>query len=210
MGRLYLLDLDRTLFNTKLFFADTLGLLAARHSLDPAAFRADMPHYRQGEFYDFYGQIKVMTGLSQADLDRLVAEQLSDEAYLYADVAPWLQARRAGETVAVITVGQEPFQQLKLRHAHGLNGLPQTIIPTNKGAYIGQQLQIVGDNQYRLDFVPGEYDALTLVDDNPATFLGLGQTTPITTYHMARAGEAYTQEPTPPGVTRITSLADLL
>jgi hypothetical protein len=210
MEHLYLLDLDRTLFNTELFLRDMMALLARHRGIDPAVFRAAIPRYRQDEFYDFYGQIAAMTGLSQADFDRLVGEYLGAEAYLYPDVAPWLRARPAGQTAAVITVGQEPFQQLKLRHARGLAGLSRTIIPTNKGAFIGRHLRSIGDGRYRLDFLPGEYTALSLVDDNPASFLRLGQPTPITTYHMARAGETYTGQPTPPGTTRITSLTNLL
>jgi hypothetical protein len=209
MSHLYLLDLDRTVFNTEQFLIDVLSLLAETHGADPATFRAHINRFRDGEFYDFYGQIKTTLGLNQPDFDQLVGSRLDDQSYTYHDVQPWLAARAVGETVAVVTVGQQPFQSLKLRHARALDGLSQTIVPTNKGALIARELQRIGD-RYRLGFIAGDYDAISLVDDNPVTFAGLGRPTPVTTYHMARPQETYSTEPTPSGTIRITDFTQLM
>ncbi len=205
---LYLLDFDRTLFDSERFLTDTLELLHNQTGLDIPAFRTAMPTWREGELYFFYDQVKTTCGLNPTQLEHLVSTHLGDD-YVFADVAPWLATRQPHDSITIVTVGLEPFQQLKFNHARILAGLPRIILQINKGTLLASGWQEKGTGRYHTSLATGEYNQVTLVDDNPATFVALGTSLPINTYHLARPGQLYANLPTPTGTRRISQLNEI-
>jgi hypothetical protein len=199
------------MFDTDRFCHDLIMVLAGHYGIDYATYAAELPHYLEPGTgsYDFYTHAMAATGASRAELDTVIEQKLQGHPYIYDDVAPWIKLHgQVQTTVIVMTVGHDSFQGLKLRHSPELKTLQQIITPVNKGEVVRRSLVATAAG-YELPFAPGPFTAVTLVDDNPATFVALGQTDQITTYHLVRPTERFSQTPSPAGTHRITSLKEL-
>jgi hypothetical protein len=208
---LYLLDLDRTMFDTDRFCHDLITVLVDQYSIDHEAYVSELPRYLEADTgsYDFYAQAMAATGASKDELDAIITKNLSGHPYIYDDVAPWLAHHDQDQTeIIVITVGHDWFQSLKLHHSPELKTLQQIITPTNKGEVVRQGL-VATETGYQLPFATGHYRNITLVDDNPSTFVALGQLKPVMAYHLARPTERFALTPSPTGTHRITSLKEV-
>jgi FMN phosphatase YigB (HAD superfamily) len=208
-NHLYVLDLDRTLFNTDRFANDLIALLSKQFGIDAAAYRQEMGQYFDPvtEAYDFYRHATTATGASPGELNTAIQAGLPSQSYVYEDVAPWLaHHQQAGMEIVVMTTGHRSFQQLKLDYSPELAKLPHIITPHNKGAVLKQYL---ANTQSASELPLTQYNRVILVDDNPITFEGLGRTSRIAAYQLARLTERYSQTAVPAGVQRIISLKEL-
>ncbi|MDB5178452.1 MAG: hypothetical protein JWN01_395 [Patescibacteria group bacterium] len=209
--RLYILDFDRTVFDTDCFIADTKILF--RHALGISArdFDATQNLYIEPntKYYNFHGHIESLAGIGQHDLDQLITSQLRDRDYLYPDSAAWLATRDPlTDTVIIMTVGRPPFQQLKFNYAKAIDGLRKIIVPKNKGELIREHIldqPEIGDLNLTLNL----YDRVYLVDDSPETFTGLGKINGVKGLRIVRPDGKYRHIPTPPSAQQITNFGDL-
>jgi hypothetical protein len=199
--RLYILDLDRTLFDTKRFFDDLLAALGRSHGLDPDKAKASMAEFVDPEAggYDPHGHHEKLLGLSADQLDALITRELSGRDYLFPDATAWLEDKRADKDneFVILTQGRPRYQQLKLAHAAAARSLPMVVVPSDKAG------------QIRSRYAGRPYDQITLVDDSAEVFEELAGTRGITLVRIARPGEKYSDRPCPPHITQITNFGEL-
>jgi hypothetical protein len=210
--RLYLLDFDRTLFDTHRFFEDTKAALARTHRLDLDEFTATWQAYIEPSSggYDLHRHHQDLLGLTPDELDQVITEELGHTNYLFEDAKQWLSrhTQAPDEELIIITMGRPRYQKLKFTHAQDVSPLRKLVVQTNKGAIIRRHLN-EGAGEYGLDFLDAHYDSITLIDDSAETFTALGETDRISGIRIARPGEKYSDIPTPPHVRHITSFGDL-
>jgi hypothetical protein len=209
MPQLYIVDLDRTLFETKVFARDLLTSLVTHFAIDPHTFRDQIPQYTLPNEvgYDFFAHATTVTGQTADSILRAVEPHLSRHDYAYSDVAGWV-ARHSANTIVIVTVGTPAYQGLKLKYAPSIKYLPHFITPDNKGKLIRTILDTGSSPNLNLDLDP--YDRITVIDDNPDTFANLGQHPRIDGIYVSRPGEKYAGQPVPSYLRTITTLEELL
>jgi hypothetical protein len=207
MAHLYIIDLDRTSFNTTVFVHDLINLLEHTFKLDGHRFKASIKQFTlPGEIgYDFYAHVQAVVGESPQAVNQLVAQRLQGRDYTYPDVAPWLANRTHGDTVVVMTVGETNYQKLKLHYAPPLRRLQALIVRENKGRVLRTALE--GDDPLGLDLA--SYDRVTIVDDNPLTFSELVAVPHIRPIYMSRPGEKFSGQPVMGHVATVSSFRGL-
>lgn len=206
---LYILDFDRTLFDTTAFTADLRSVLHRSHRVPGDRFDQIMIRYLNpsGQLYDLAAEAAALAGITATELQTLAANALAGRDYLFPDATDWLRRHQADQ-LAIITTGHRNFQTFKLQFAPTLHHLPRLIIPDNKAQYVASQIS--GQTPpFTLDFLDNVFDHIYLVDDNPDTFAGLLSTPGLTCIRLARPGQRFASQPTPSGITTITSFKEL-
>jgi hypothetical protein len=209
---LYILDFDRTLFDTRRFVDDMKAALGRTHQLDAQAYSDTFATFFDLETggYDPHRHHEKLLGLSADELDRVVSTELDGQDYTFPDAAAWLHRhmQAPAEDLIVITMGRPRYQALKFDHAATCGSLRKIVVATNKGDIIRRHLA-EGGGEYGMDFLDEPYGRITLIDDSADTFAALGSTDRITGIRIARPGQKYTELPTPPHVRHITSFGEL-
>jgi FMN phosphatase YigB (HAD superfamily) len=209
---LYILDLDRTLFDTHRFFRDIMHTLQRTHSLDMAQFDATYRAFIEPASggYDPHAHHEHLLGITAHELDELITQELGDTSYLFPDADEWLKRHIKNPDIdlVVVTMGRPRYQELKFHHAPTIKPLRKVVVRTNKGEVFRHHLEN-GASQYGLDFLDYPYEQITLIDDAVGTFTALGNTPRITGIRIARPGEKYSDLPTPPHVREITNFGEL-
>lgn len=199
--RLYILDLDRTLFDTGRFFNDLLAALGRSHNLDLAQSRATMAEFNDPETggYDPHEHHERLLGISAGELDRIVAQELGHADYMFTDATAWLTAKRReeGTDFVILTVGRPRYQKLKLEHAPAAQGLPMVVLPSAKAIYIKEHYLNTGAKE------------VTFIDDSADVFQDLTPTDALKLVRIARPGEKYSDRPCPPAIRQITNFGEL-
>jgi FMN phosphatase YigB (HAD superfamily) len=207
---LYILDLDRTIFDTHRFFAAVRNAIITEHQLDPGEFDRTMPSFTDPESgYDAHKHYTSLTNRGPDQLDELIQHKLHGQDFAYADATTWIKARNPRrDDVVILTTGIIRYQKLKFHHAPITRELHKVIVATNKGAIIRRHLhERVGE--YNLDFLDQPYSDIMLIDDSAGTFTALGPGTSIIGVRICRPGEKYSNHPTPPHVRHIVSFGEL-
>jgi hypothetical protein len=209
---LYILDFDRTLFDTYRFFRDIVQALQRTHTLDLAQFDATYHSFIEPATggYDPHAHHGHLLGLSAHELDAIITHELGDANYLFPDADDWLQRHLhdPDTDLIIVTVGRPRYQELKFHHAPTVTPLRKIVVQTNKGRLIHDHLAHRGGD-YGLDFLDQPYETITLIDDAADTFTALGPTDRITGIRIARPGEKYSDRPAPPHIRQITNFGDL-
>jgi len=209
---LYILDFDRTLFDTHRFFEDMKACLERTHKLDIGQFTATWQSYVEpgSGGYDPHRHHQALLGLSPDELDEVIQSELGNRDYTFPDATTWLEQHlhRDDEDLVVVTMGRPRYQALKFHHAPLVRPLHKVVVATNKGDIIRRHLS-AGAGEYGLDFLDQPYAPMTLIDDSTDTFTALGPTDRITGIRIARPGEKYSNTPTPAHVRHITSFEEL-
>jgi hypothetical protein len=200
--RLYLLDFDRTLFDTARFQEDVFRILSPK---DPDAFAREVPSFtdeRTG-LYDIYDQAMHVTGLSKSEVKALFDKNIPDTDYCFPDVPPWIDAHaKKGVAMAIITVGGPDYQALKFERAPSLQGVTKHLINDSKSDLLAREL----DGQvppYRISYMPGNFDEIWLIDDRLDHLEGLSHLKGVTPVHLKRSGGKYADAWEPIDVTHI-------
>jgi hypothetical protein len=210
--QLYILDFDRTLFDTRRFFEDMKAALKRTHQLDMKAFAKTFESFIEPATggYDPHRHHGELLGLTPGELDQVVAAELGHEDYTFPDAAAWLssQAHAPNVDLVIVTMGRPRYQELKFQHSAPVRDIRKIVVNTNKGAIIRRHLKS-GGGEYALEFLDQPYRTMTLIDDSADTFTALGNTGQIDCIRIARPGEKYTELPTPAHVRHITSFGEL-
>jgi hypothetical protein len=203
---LYLIDLDRTIFDTNTFSRDLLTSLVTHFRIDPKEFRRQMPQYilPTEVGYDFFAHAQAVTGHDIATITQLVTPHLTRTDYAYPDIAPWLEQHQA-DTIIVVTVGTPAYQGLKFRYCPAISSLQKVVVGENKGKLI-RQARTGKPSPFNLPTT----DPFTVIDDNPCTFVELGILPELNGVYVSRNGEKYSNQTVPPLIRTITSFGDLL
>jgi hypothetical protein len=210
--RLWIVDLDRTLFDTGRFIADVTLVLERHFAISPARMKATMANYTTaGELgYNFFAHAQVLTGQSEASLTQLLLAELAGDTYLFDESESWLNSGpAAGHDIVVATVGQANFQELKFTFAKPLKYYPHRVVGKDKGFILKTELTEVPGG-YRSGFSDQAYPKITLVDDNPTTFFGLGPHADIRQILVRRPNQKYSNTPAPDYLEEVTSLKEII
>jgi hypothetical protein len=209
---LYILDFDRTLFDTHRFFEDMQSALRRTHQLNTKAFIDTFETFMEPKTggYDPHRHHEHLLGLTADELDEVISHELDGRDYTFPDAAQWLDRHIHDqmEDLIVVTMGRPRYQALKFRHARETQSLHKIVVNTNKGALIRHHLT-EGGGEYDLHFLDKPYEQMTLIDDSADTFTALGAIDKITGIRIARPGQKYTEIPTPPHIRHITSFGEL-
>jgi hypothetical protein len=212
MKRLYLVDFDRSLFDTARFQADLFRAVTGGDQNRQAKFESDIPQYSDPAtgFYDFFKHAVAFTGLSHAQLDAQLEAGLRDPDYSFPDARRWVGApRAAGEQIVILTVGGPDYQNLKFKHAPGLSRLPHHIINANKSALLAKALWGQHRPPYTVKYAPGRFDEIILIDDVATHLQHLPALPGISGIHLVRPDGKYSHIPAPSGIRTITNLGEL-
>jgi hypothetical protein len=158
-NRLVLMDLDRTLFDTGLFFDDIWQLAAQMYGCnkDEEKTKAANYHRMYGEWYDydFFQHLQEATDAVYSESTFIqAAQELLTSRYLFDDVTEdVLQS-----IDAIVTFGNKPFQQFKLSLCPQLASIETHIILEPKGHYISRTFKrpslLVDDKDIAADIIP--------------------------------------------------------
>jgi FMN phosphatase YigB (HAD superfamily) len=204
---LFILDLDRTIFDTSRFFEDIKAALHRTHRLDINEFTNTYNAFIEPQVgYDPHGHHGKLLGLTPDQLDEVIKQELDDRDYAFPDAAAWLEQHHEDDVV-VITMGRPRYQELKFHHCAPVRDLPKIVVATNKGLVIRRHIEGRA-GEYDLSFLD-THDHITLIDDSVDTFTALGQAARITGIRIARPGQKWADLPTPPGIRHITSFGEL-
>jgi hypothetical protein len=199
--RLYILDLDRTLFDTGRFFNDVLAALKRTHNLDLEQSRATMAEFIDPENggYDPHSHHERLLGITADELDHIVTHELGRKDYMFTDATAWLTAKRReeGTDFVILTVGRPRYQKLKLEHAPAAQDLPMVVLPSAKATYIKEHYLNTGAKE------------VTFIDDSADVFQGLTQAGSLMLVRIARPGEKYSDQPCPPDIRQISNFGEL-
>lgn len=209
--RLFLLDFDRTIFDTKRFSTDIMHALQAKYSLDPIEFERTYTDYFDPETggYDPHAHHNKLLGITPDELDSVVSHSLSGRDYRFPDAASWMDDRDySRDDCVIITMGRPRYQALKFAHCSGIVHIEKIVMPRNKGIAVRNHLHHIPQTP-DLSILDGEYEQILLIDDSADTFTALGDEPKITGIRLCRAGEKYSQIPSPPHVRQINSFGDL-
>jgi hypothetical protein len=194
MSRLYILDFDRTLFDTDRFQRDIVRVVMPGN---PQAFIEAIPSFTDSQtgLYDLIEQARSQAGISKSQLIALMDEKMPDDDYCFPDVAPWIKSHTTdGVSLTILSVGAPDYQGLKFARAPSCAHISKRLVNSAKGALLGHEL--TGQKQpYRVSFVSGTYNEIFLVDDRMDHLDKLQDTPGLTTVHVARPDGKYSTSP---------------
>ncbi len=173
--RLYILDFDRTIFDTLLFYTDIASVMQAKHDLDLDLFKQTYEQFFDAESggYDIHAHHTNFVGITADEFDDVITNNLAGRDYRFADAAVWMDRRDPSDDLIIITMGIPRYQKLKFAHCSGLDGLTKVIVPSNKGALLRRHLE-GEDTSHNLSFLDKPDRQLLLIDDSAETFTAPG------------------------------------
>lgn len=154
------MDLDRTLFDTGLFFERVWSYAAGVYDLD-----AEVERARSKQFYDMYGvsydyrffdHLRESVGSDRFDQEGFVRSATSELSgqFLYDDVSAELIELIDG----ILTFGNRDYQTFKLSLCPELSGIPSHIVLESKGKYISKNFSsatlLVDDKDVSEEIIP--------------------------------------------------------
>ena len=206
---LYILDLDRTLFDCDSFYIDICKILEkarqlTKKQLKEIIYLLDDPH-NNPYIDDLIRQYQ----LQESWVSNAV-ELLKPNAYLYPDVSSFLR-RMNKERIVIITTGIERFQKLKFQISPLLKSYTYQIIEEiNKGEYIKEHLHYQGSKVQVGAFADSSWHPqIVLVDDRNYNLNALAGAERVTLFHIRRQGEKLRDMKLMPGITPIASLEEV-
>jgi phosphoserine phosphatase len=212
MGRsLFILDFDRTIFDTKRFYTDVATVMQTEHHLDVDLLKRTYDAFFDPEAggYNIHAHHEHLLGLTADQFDETIRHHLGNHDYRFPDAAAWMdEHRETDDDLVIITMGLPRYQKLKFAHCSGLDGITKVIMPSNKGALLKRHIK-GEDTTHDFSFLDQPYDHTYLIDDSAETFTALGVEPTITGIRLVREGQRYSTIPTPPGIREIKSFGDL-
>lgn len=204
--RLFLLDLDRTIFDSNRFYVDTCAILKQRQLVEPAVLDAAISQLANPSLSLRINDLLGDNRLEPAKVLPLVKRELKSDSYLYRDVAPFLE-RHSQDRVVIITTGEIQFQAFKLELSPLLKRYRHEIIEErDKGAYMQERLEQRAQQLSLRGITPGEwFDELVLIDDRADTFTSLAKFKNVTLIAIQREDAKYS----PSGLRIIKSLEEI-
>lgn len=174
----YILDLDRTLFNTEKSVEIMQGVVALHDSELAALLEKRFEEYTLlGESFSIREFIVESVGEAEMRKIEVKYHDLALQHDLLHDGAKELLAfirSRQNAQLGILTYGSQLGQEMKIRAATGLEDIPFLVTSeTYKGALMASWRQ--DDDLYHLPEELGGYTAKTIVfvDDKPFSFKGL-------------------------------------
>ena len=209
MKRLYLIDFDRTLFDTASFQVDLFRALTQGNSESEATFVKTIPDYSNPDtgFYDFFEHASSHTGLNREQILARVEKHLAHD-YTFPD-APACLNNHVNDQIVIVTVGGKGYQELKFRHSPSLKHMPRHVISGNKGRLLTKELAIQTRPPYSISLAPGSFDEIILVDDVPVHLEHMPVLRDVSGIRLVRDGGKYSHLPSPAGVRTIRNLGEL-
>jgi hypothetical protein len=153
------MDLDRTLFDTELFFNTVWSYVGGYYGLDDANEKSKAKEYfdAYGDSYDyrFFDHLRESIGadFDQEEFVRGAKQELSG-TFLYSDVTPEVLEM----THAILTFGNREYQTFKLSLCPELADVERHIVLETKGEYISRTFKtptvLVDDKDLSAEIVP--------------------------------------------------------
>lgn len=140
---LLLMDLDRTLFDTALFFERVWDHASARYGLDAEAEKAKASQFHRmyGDMYNYrlFDHLRSSVGPG-FEPDSFISGAVSELAglFVYPDVTPRLMER----VDAILTFGDRDEQMFKLALSPALQGVQVHAVLEPKGGYISRTFDV--------------------------------------------------------------------
>lgn len=144
MKPLILLDLDRTLFKTDDYWQDFAVALARAAGKPENAYIGGYDDFLVGEGrlqMINYEKIMAVTGAKHEDIRVNLAKTSANKQYLYDDAINLLSQLENLEQqydIAIITFGENRYQNLKISLVPEIANIPKHIIQIYKNAYIAE------------------------------------------------------------------------
>jgi len=125
-----IIDMDKVMFQTKLFISDVSSLIEEKFSVDPQLFNSQIPNfYKNGtgnlRHYGFFNHIENL-GLQPDEVEATIIDCFKDRNYAYPDVPQFLEfldAMKGINDITLLTYGETRFQKLKYNCAPSLHKL---------------------------------------------------------------------------------------
>jgi hypothetical protein len=204
---LFILDLDRTIFDTASLYADLTEMIEKTWGTSVAT--AMRKHEATSEHLDPFQYLQehhdIDYGEATGEFTRFTAEKYPDgHSYLYPDVPQLLDylRRRPRTTVRIVTTGTQLSQKFKLAQCPELKWIKPQIVSDNKGKLLEEAFQKAG-----AIFFDGQYfKYLVLIDDKNTAL------TPVTPHrrrlliHLMRPGAKFAERSQRSDIREIPSL----
>lgn len=211
MKRLYLVDFDRSLFDTARFQTDLTRALTEGDTAQEAAFVAGIPRYSNSKtgFYDFFEHASATASLHRAQIMERLEAGIPEPDYTFDDAREWASRHQGRHDIVILSVGGADYQALKFKYAPSLGHLPRHVIRENKSLLLQEDLAGSSTPPYSIRFAPGRFDEIVLIDDLATHLQHLPGLPGISGIHLARAGGKYSHLPAPANMKTIRNLGEL-
>lgn len=208
----YVLDFDRTLFDTRQFwdhFAEAAAPILRADSTEPTELN-EVPDPSSPNFSERLGRQAL-----EGRFDELIPQL--DGNYLFDDVQPFLEATVPHAAVSVFSEGHHGWQGFKRKLSGLPEDLPWTVVESDKGRFLRRNLARRDDGRIALGLsnAQGLYEGVTFVDDKARAFspelLELAAEMPgLRLVQIVRQGQPNDGRIDHPRVRPIDTLKDLL
>lgn len=211
MKRLFLIDFDRSLFDTARFQNDLTLALTEGNAAEQKQFIESIPQFSDPAtgFYDFFEHATARTGLTHSQLLDRLQTGIGETDYTFADARDWIASRSDRDKVVIVSVGGPDYQALKFKYAPSLGHITRHVIKENKSLLLKQELNHFHTPPYSVTFTPGRYDEIFLVDDATAHLKYMPDLPGVSGIHLARPGGKYSHHHAPSGMRTISNLGEL-
>ncbi len=207
MNRAYFIDLDGTLFQSDVFFADFASALSNAYAVTPDVFYASYESSKTPEgIYSMRSHME-MLGIPFDGALLVQDSLLKASSYIFHDVTEFLRAHQ-NHMLILFSQGEEKFQMRKAANVESL-GIPLTVMITAKKK-INEILAVVREREF-LPVLNGVSHEKVVFIDNMAHSFSPNPPQWLFQYRIRRAldEDKHATTPTPEYVTEVGTLRDI-
>lgn len=207
--RLFIIDLDRTMFDCDEFYIAICKILVKSKVLTKQHLAEVSLLLEDSETNPYLSDLIRRYRLDEEAVVGAV-KQLTPNKYLYPDVAEFL-SRWQQEEIIIITTGISKYQELKFQASPMLAPYKHRVITAaNKGKYLRRRLR-VGDDGVKIKGLAERswYTELTLIDDRNYNLNSLADVRHVKLFHIRRPEEKNRDSDVVSAVTPISNLMEV-
>lgn len=209
--KIYFLDLDDTLINTRSFFKE-LTRLAAEYDSNLAEEIAYQVARHRKEYGTSAAYNPCDTLKQNPDAWQAITEGIDVEKFIYEDAAEFVKKIMADTAIqaVILTHGHVDYQELKISGTF-LEDLPMIVTSSAEKVKSIGEISSDGSGEYRLDL--GEEllvsSGIALVDDKTVAFLGSADLVNFMGYLIQRGNQKNNTDDLPDNVQSIQDFSEI-
>ena len=207
--RLFISDLDRTIFDCDRFYIDICKQLQKKDILSNQQL-SEITLLLQDLLTNPYLSDLITRYRLEEAVVAAVVQNLTPNKYVYPDVKGWLQNIKPAELI-ILTTGIAKYQEMKFQVSPMLAPYPHRVIKQpNKGSYLLKRLKYSNVGLKIIGLADEKwYQQLVLIDDRNYNLNALASSARVKLFHIRRPTEKMRDLDIAPAVSDISSFKEV-